>query len=138
MPDERRECVFCRIAAGELPSTRVQEDERTIAFMDINPSTRGHVLVIPRRHSTDIHDIDPDDLAACFQAAKAIAARELESLGADGFNLLHSTGRVAGQTVPHFHVHVIPRYAGDGIRDPLHHAAGDRAEIEAAAAALRA
>ena len=131
------ECLFCRIVGGELPATVVHEDERTVAFMDINPSTRGHVLVVPRAHSSDVHDVAPDDLAACYLAAKQVAGRQLERLGADGVNLLNSTGRVAGQTVLHFHVHVIPRYDDDGIRDPLPHHPGDPEEVRAAAAELR-
>jgi histidine triad (HIT) family protein len=130
------DCLFCRLVAGEIPSTRVREDERTIAFMDINPATRGHVLVIPRAHATDLLDLDPDDLAACAVSAQAIAREMGERLGADGVNLLNSCGRAAWQTVFHFHVHVIPRYAGDPLRLPWHPAPGDPAEIAAAAADL--
>jgi histidine triad (HIT) family protein len=130
------DCIFCRIAAGELPSTRVDEDERTIAFMDINPATRGHVLVIPREHSTDLLDIPAEDLAAVAGMGQRIAARATERLGADGVNLLNSCGRVAWQTVFHFHLHVIPRYAGDPMRLPWEPAPGDRDEIAGAARAL--
>jgi len=130
-------CIFCRIAAGELPSEKVHEDDRTLAFMDVNPSTRGHALVIPKRHSTDLHDIAPDDLAACMRTVQRVAASVIDSLGADGVNVLNNTGRAAGQVVFHFHVHVIPRYDGDGIANPLAARAGDPAEIARAAAALR-
>jgi histidine triad (HIT) family protein len=132
------DCLFCRIVAGEIPSTRVDEDERTIAFMDINPATRGHVLVVPREHSTDLHDIAPADLQACAVAAQRIAARLRDRLGADGVNLINSCGQAAWQTVFHFHVHVIPRYAGDPLRLPWHPAPGDRDEITAAAQQLSA
>jgi histidine triad (HIT) family protein len=130
------DCIFCRIAAGELPSTRVDEDERTIAFMDINPATRGHVLVIPREHSTDLLDIGEEDLAAVASMGQRIAARATERLGADGVNLLNSCGRIAWQTVLHFHLHVIPRYASDAMRLPWEPAPGDRDEIADAARAL--
>jgi histidine triad (HIT) family protein len=130
------ECVFCRIAAGELPSTRVDEDERTVAFMDINPATRGHVLVIPRAHSADLLEIGDDDLAAVGRMGRKIATRAKERLGADGVNLLNSCGRVAWQTVFHFHLHVIPRYANDPLRLPWEPGPGDRDEIAAAARAL--
>lgn len=130
------DCLFCKIAAGQIPATRVREDERTIAFMDINPATRGHLLVIPREHSADLLDVGADDLAACLMASKELARRLKEKLGADGVNLLNSCGRDAWQTVFHFHVHVIPRYAGDPLRLPWMPEPGDRDEIAAAAAAL--
>jgi histidine triad (HIT) family protein len=136
MPDS--DCLFCRIAAGEIPATRVREDERTIAFMDINPATRGHLLVIPRTHAADLLEIDAEDLAACAVAAQELAARAKDALGADGVNLLNSCGRGAWQTVFHFHLHVIPRYAGDPLRLPWTPQPGDRDEIAAAAAALGA
>jgi histidine triad (HIT) family protein len=132
------DCLFCKIVAGEVQATRVHEDERTIAFMDINPATRGHLLVVPRAHARDLLDVDPDDLSACAVTAKGLASRVSERLGADGVNLLNSCGSVAWQTVFHFHVHVIPRYVGDPLRLPWHPAPGNRAEIAAAAAELGA
>src|SRR5690242_18606795 len=99
------DCLFCKIAAGEIPATRVYEDERTIAFMDINPGTRGHLLVIPREHATDLLVIDPEDLAACVRTAQIMAARASDRLEADGVNLLNSCGAQAWQTIFHFHVH---------------------------------
>ena len=105
------DCLFCKIVAGEMPATRVYEDERTIAFMDINPGTRGHLLVIPREHAKDLLEIDPEDLAACAKAAQTMAARVTDRLDADGVNLINSCGAQAWQTVFHFHMHVIPRYA---------------------------
>jgi histidine triad (HIT) family protein len=130
------DCIFCRIISGELPSTRVDEDERTVAFMDINPATRGHVLVVPREHSADLIDIGPEDLAAVTLMGQRIARRQRERLGADGINLLNSCGKVAWQTVLHFHLHVIPRYASDPLRLPWEPAPGDRDEIAAAAREL--
>ena len=130
------DCLFCKIVAGEIPSTRVDEDERTVAFMDINPATRGHLLVVPREHSTDLLEVAADDLAACARMAQKLAARARERLGADGVNLLNSCGSAAWQTVFHFHVHVIPRYVGDPLRLPWVPGPGDRDEIAAAASAL--
>ncbi len=130
------DCLFCRIAAGDIPATRVREDERTVAFMDINPATRGHLLVIPREHATDLLEIGPEDLAACTAAAQELAALVTERLGADGVNLINSCGRAAWQTVFHFHLHVIPRYAGDPLRLPWTPEPGERAAIAAAAAEL--
>jgi len=113
------DCIFCKIVAGELPSHNIQEDEHTIAFMDINPWTRGHALVIPREHYADIRDIPEDPLAQVASASKRLAGRAVDKLDADGVNLLNSTGRAAWQTVFHFHVHVVPRYADDLDRDGL-------------------
>ena len=130
------DCLFCKIVAGEIPSTRVDEDDRTVAFMDINPATRGHLLIVPREHSTDLLEVAADDLAACARMAQKLAARARERLGADGVNLLNSCGSAAWQTVFHFHVHVIPRYVGDPLRLPWVPGPGDRDEIAAAASAL--
>jgi len=130
------DCLFCKIVAGELPATVVAEDERTIAFMDINPATRGHALVIPRAHTADLHAIDPEDLEAVAVAAQRLATRARDNLGADGVNLLNSNGPAAWQTVFHFHVHVIPRYDGDPLQLPWVPGPGDMDEIKAAAAEL--
>jgi histidine triad (HIT) family protein len=130
------DCIFCKIVAGELPATIVDEDERTIAFMDIAPATRGHALVIPRAHSVDLMSVDREDLGAVALAAQRLAARAKERLGADGVNLLNSCGRAAWQTVFHFHVHVIPRYEGDPLKLPWLPVAGDQAQIQAAAQEL--
>jgi histidine triad (HIT) family protein len=111
----------------------VDEDEHTVAFMDINPATRGHVLVVPREHSTDLLEIGDADLAAVTRMGQRIAQRQKDRLGADGVNLLNSCGQVAWQTVFHFHLHVIPRYAADPLRLPWEPAPGDREEIAAAA-----
>ena len=132
------DCLFCKIVAGDIPSTRVFEDERTIAFMDINPGTRGHLLVIPREHSADLLEIGEQDLAACALTAQRMARLVKERLGADGVNLVNSCGAVAWQTVFHFHIHVIPRYAGDPLRLPWQPTPGDRDEIAAAARELSA
>jgi histidine triad (HIT) family protein len=137
MADRDPDCIFCKILAGELPGTIVAEDERTVAFMDISPATRGHVLVVPRRHVPDLGAIDDEDLAACAAAARRVGLRAKEALGADGVNLLNSWGSDAWQTVFHFHLHVIPRYADDPLRLPWKPSAGDGAQIAAAAAALR-
>jgi histidine triad (HIT) family protein len=130
------DCIFCKIVAGELPASIVDEDERTIAFMDIAPATRGHALVIPRAHSADLLSIGREDLGAVVLAAQRLGGRTKERLGADGVNLLNSCGLAAWQTVFHFHVHVIPRYDGDPLRLPWVPSAGDQAEIQAAAQEL--
>jgi histidine triad (HIT) family protein len=129
-------CIFCQILAGELPATIVDEDERTIAFMDIAPATRGHALVIPRAHSADLLSVDREDLHAVAVASQRLARRIRERLRADGVNLVNSCGAAAWQTVFHFHMHVIPRYEGDPLRLPWTPAPGDPQEIAAAAREL--
>ena len=131
------DCIFCQIVAGELPARIIDEDERTIAFMDINPATRGHALVIPRRHARDLLEIEPDELNATVLAAQRLAIRVKERLRPDGINLINSCGAAAWQTVFHFHVHVIPRYQGDPLRLPWTPGPGDTGEIDAAAEQLR-
>lgn len=138
MPD----CIFCRIVADELPSSRVHEDERTIAFMDINPASYGHALVIPRAHSVDLLDISAEDLAACASTAQLVAGKAQSNLDADGVNLLNCCGADAWQSVFHFHIHVIPRYRDDPSRDrvqlPWLPQAGDPDVVASAAERLRA
>ncbi len=130
------DCIFCKIVAGELPATIVDEDERTIAFMDINPATRGHVLVIPRTHTQDLLSASAEDLQAIAGASQRLAARIKERLGAEGVNLVNSCGAAAWQTVFHLHMHVIPRYRDDPLRLPWVPAPGDPSEIAAAAQEL--
>jgi histidine triad (HIT) family protein len=132
-----QDCIFCKIVAGELPATIVDQDEHTIAFMDINPATRGHALVVPRQHAPDLLSIEPRDLAAVTAAAQRLAARAKESLKADGINVINSCGSAAWQTVFHFHLHVIPRYQGDPMRLPWLPTPGDPDEIAVAAAAIK-
>jgi histidine triad (HIT) family protein len=135
MNDE--DCIFCRIISGELPGQIVDQDDRTVAFMDINPATRGHALVVPRRHARNLLEIAPDELEAAVVAAQRLAAKMPERLGAKGVNLLNACGRAAWQTVFHFHVHVIPRYDDDPLRLPWTPQEGDPEEIAHAAQALR-
>jgi histidine triad (HIT) family protein len=131
------DCLFCKIVAGELPAEVVQEDEHTIAFMDINPWTRGHALVIPRNHSRDLLDVPEEDLARTMSAAKRLAGRMTDRIGADGVNLLHACGSAAWQTVFHFHVHVIPRYEDDPLQLPTRPREADREELAEVAGELR-
>ena len=130
-------CIFCAIVAGEAPATIVDEDEHTVAFMDIHPWTRGHALVIPRKHYTDIHEIPDETLSHVAGASKRLAQRAVDSLGADGVNLLNSAGRAAWQTVFHFHLHVIPRYDDDPLELPIRPQEGDPEEIKQTAEKLR-
>lgn len=130
-------CIFCRIVAGEIPATRVREDAQTLAFMDTAPATRGHALVLPKRHSEDLWSIAPEDLAATARAAQDVARLARDNLGAAGVNLLNSCRPEAWQTVFHFHIHVIPRYADDPLRLPWIPAPGVMDEIARAGEELR-
>lgn len=132
------DCLFCRLAAGEIPATRIAETERAIAFMDIFPAVPGHALVIPRAHADDALAADDDDLADCFRLAARVARAQEAALGADGVNLLSSSRAAAGQTVFHLHVHVLPRRAGDGFAFPWPVGEGDPDAIAVLAERLRA
>src|SRR3954462_3410159 len=104
------DCIFCKVLAGEVPRERVYEDDHAVAVMDINPWTRGHAVVIPRKHAADVFEIDDDELEHVIVAAKRLATQMRDPLGGDGITLLQSNGRAAWQTIFPLHFHVIPRY----------------------------
>lgn len=135
MPDD---CVFCQIVAGESPADVVHETEQTLAFLDIQPWTRGHTLVIPRAHHDDWWDVPRDLAMAVAGAAHDVGALVRDNLGADGINLFQATRPVAWQTVFHLHVHVLPRREGDDLRQPAEWLrSGVDGDRPATAAALR-
>src|SRR3954452_11774479 len=125
------DCLFCGIVAGSIPSEMIDSDEGTVAFMDINPATPGHALVVPRAHSADLMEISDDDLQRTLLAARRLAGTIDGALEPDGFNLLNSCRPAAWQTVFHFHIHVIPRYDGDPLRLPWVPEQGDAEAIAA-------
>jgi histidine triad (HIT) family protein len=131
------DCLFCGIVAGDVPAQIVDSDERTVAFMDINPATRGHALVVPREHSRDLLEISDEDLERTTVAARRLATRIQETLEPDGLNLLNSCRPAAWQTVFHFHIHVVPRYADDPLELPWVPGPGDADEIERVAGLIR-
>lgn len=106
-------CIFCKIANGEIPSRTLYEDEDFRVIMDLAPATKGHSLIMPKNHYKNIYEIADDTAAKVFPLAKKMAALMTEKLGADGFNIVQNNNEVAGQTVFHFHVHLIPRYNND-------------------------
>lgn len=106
------DCIFCKIIRGEIPSMQIYEDEYCVATMDISPATPGHVLILPKEHYKDLTEVDEFLAGKMLMAAKLIGERQVKKLGANGFNIVQNNGRAAGQTVMHFHIHVIPRYAG--------------------------
>ncbi len=108
------DCIFCKIVAGEIPSTKVYEDDHVLAFMDIGPLVRGHTLVIPKTHFDPLADTPDDVLARVIAVVRRVARAQVDGLGADGVNIHQANGAVAGQVVPHLHFHVVPRFANDG------------------------
>ena len=136
-PGAESDCIFCAIAAGEGPAVVLEEDEQTIAFMDINPATRGHALVIPKRHSRDLLEIDPADLERTTVAAQRLAGRMERTLEPAGFNLINACRPAAWQTVFHFHIHVVPRYEDDPLKLPWIPRGADMDEIEQTASRIR-
>ncbi len=131
----KNNCVFCAIEAGEIPSFKIYEDDRVLAFLDINPFSKGHTLVIPKVHCEGLLDADEDVLAALVLRVKKVAGRLKAALGCDGFNILQNNGEAAGQTVRHIHFHIVPRYGNQPIVFESHE--GDMAELAALAESLR-
>ena len=107
-------CIFCKIAAGEIPSNTIYEDDSFRVILDLGPATKGHALVLPKNHYADLFEIPEDVLAEAAKVAKKVAGTMKEKLSCDGLNLVQNNGEAAGQTVMHFHLHIIPRYANDG------------------------
>ncbi len=110
------DCIFCAIAAGRAPAEVLCQDEQSLAFLDIHPAAAGHTLLIPRSHVYDIYELSDDAGAALMRLAVRVSRALREALQPDGLTLLQNSGRAAGQEVPHFHVHLIPRRYGDGLR----------------------
>ena len=107
-------CIFCKIAAGEIPSNTIYEDDSFRVILDLGPATKGHALVLPKNHYADLFEIPEDVLADAAKVAKKVAGTMKEKLSCDGLNLVQNNGEAAGQTVMHFHLHIIPRYKNDG------------------------
>jgi len=131
------DCIFCSILAGDMPGEVVQEDEHTVAFMDIQPWTRGHAVVIPRRHVKNLYEIEDKELARVNAAGRRLAVKMRDNLGADGINLLNSTEPAAWQTIFHFHLHVIPRYEDDPLQLPTQPGKVEPEEMARVAAEIR-
>lgn len=123
-------CVFCKIIKGDIPSATVYEDEHFKAIMDISPAAKGHIIILPKQHSSNLMELDPDSASRVLLVAQKVAKAQIEVLECDGVNLLQNNGEAAGQTVNHFHIHLIPRYNGDKVVIEWPH--GSYAEGEAA------
>lgn len=132
------DCVFCKIRDGVIPSLKVYEDDRTLAIMDINPLNPGHTLVLTKTHAATLFESTPDDLSAAIVAARTVAMAIRKALQPDGLNMLQANGAAAFQSVPHFHLHLIPRFDKDGRGFDWKLVPGDRAEITANSERIRA
>ena len=108
------DCIFCKIAAGEIPSKTIYEDEKYRVILDLGPATRGHALILPKNHYANLFELPEEDAKEVICLAKKMATIMKDKLGCDGFNLVQNNGEAAGQTVFHFHMHLIPRYENDG------------------------
>ena len=132
------DCIFCKIAAGEIPSKTIYEDEKYRVILDLGPATRGHALILPKNHYANLFELPEEDAKEVICLAKKMATIMKDKLGCDGFNLVQNNGEAAGQTVFHLHVHLIPRYKGDTVNiswkpgTPEQNAAELAAQIKAA------
>lgn len=115
-----KDCIFCKIAAGEIPARTIYEDNEFRVILDASPASKGHALILPKEHYANIYEIDEEIIAKAAKLAKRLAAQMTETLGCDGFNIVQNNGEVAGQTVFHFHMHLIPRYKEMKNDDILH------------------
>lgn len=131
------DCVFCAIIAGVAPAVVVYEDDDTVAFMDINPVSQGHTLVVPKDHYRNLYDIDPEAAAAVMRTTVRVARAVRAALQPDGMNLFQSNERAAFQSVFHFHVHIIPRWFGDELRLPPRVQRAELSVLQGIAASIR-
>lgn len=136
-PTPPGQCIFCRLVSGEIPATRVYEDELTLAFMDLGQVNPGHVLVAVKRHAATLLDLTPDEAAAAMRTAQSVARAAKEAFDPPGITLLQANGKEGEQTVFHFHLHVVPRHAGDGVTFSWPRKDPPRETLEAYAARLR-
>ena len=133
-------CIFCKLTNKDIPTNIIYEDDRFTVILDASPATKGHALILPKNHAANIYELPDEDASAVFVLAKKLATKMTEILHCDGFNIVQNNGEVAGQTVFHFHMHLIPRYLNDGNQDKLtwNHAEFTPEEIAEIAAELRA
>ncbi|MDO4465234.1 MAG: HIT family protein [Bacillota bacterium] len=123
-------CIFCKIIAGEIPSHTLYEDEMFKVILDVGPATKGHALILPKNHYANLYELPEEDAAQAIKLAKKMMIKMTNKLNCDGFNIVQNNGEVAGQTVFHFHMHLIPRYKNDG--EILKYIAGEPSQEELA------
>lgn len=131
------DCSFCKIARGKIPSATVYEDSHFRVILDVNPATKGHCLIIPKEHFDNIYDLDAETAGKLFSLATCIARAMRDALGCEGLNLVQNNGEIAGQTVFHFHLHLIPRYKDDGVQLVWTPHESEEAQLEELRTAIR-
>lgn len=131
------DCIFCKIADGKIPAAKVYEDSYVISFLDIMPASKGHCLVVPKKHSPTLTEMGDDDLMATIKAAKKVASALSLSFGNGSFNLVMNNGKEAGQIVNHAHIHIIPRFQKDRLRIKWSHLKYEDEEIKEYAEKIR-
>ena len=127
---KQEQCIFCKIIAGEIPSHTIYEDEKYKVILDVGPATKGHALILPKNHYENLYELPEADAAEVFKLAKKMMIHMTDKLRCDGFNIVQNNGETAGQTVYHFHMHLIPRYKNDG--EILKYIAGEPSQEELA------
>lgn len=110
------ECIFCKIANGEIPSATLYEDEKFRVILDVNPVSKGHALILPKEHADNLYELSDETASEVLVLAKKVATKMSQVLDCEGLNLVQNNGEAAGQTVFHFHMHIVPRYKGDGVK----------------------
>ena len=133
---KKEDCIFCKIAAGEIPSTTIYENDEFRVFFDINPASKGHCLIVPKQHYNDIFDMDEETAGKLFALATKVARSLKAELNCEGMNIVQNNGTIAGQTVFHFHLHLIPRYTGDTVKVEWKPGEADIEELQVLAQAV--
>lgn len=133
---KKEDCIFCKIAAGEIPSTTICETDRFRAFFDISPASRGHALVIPKEHFDNVFELDEDTAGELFKLTTRLARILKDETGCEGMNLVQNNGEIAGQTVHHFHMHLVPRYGDDNVNLGWEHLEPDMEYLKELAATI--
>lgn len=128
---KKEDCIFCKIANGEIPSNTIYEDNMFRVILDLNPVTKGHALILPKEHAANLYELPDETASQTLILAKKMASQITKKLNCDGFNLMQNNGEIAGQTVFHFHMHLIPRYIGDGKTVVLETSKPSAEELEA-------
>lgn len=133
----KQDCIFCKIAAGEIPSRTIYEDDDFRAILDISPASKGHAIILPKNHAANIYELPDEDASKIFVAAKKVAKAMKASMHCEGLNILQNNGELAGQTVFHLHVHVVPRYQEDKVMFSWEHGEPSEAELDETAEMIK-
>lgn len=133
----KQDCIFCKIAAGEIPSRTIYEDERFRAILDISPASKGHAIILPKNHAANIYELSEEDASKIFVVGKKIACAMKNAMQCEGLNILQNNGELAGQTVFHLHLHVLPRYQDDNVAFSWKHGKPSEEELDTVADSIR-